>query len=109
MSKQEVNLNTLAQAMHVYHDRMHPGLARVKTRGEVNRTTKKLYKQKGTGNARRGDKNTNIMKGGGHGHSKKKTRDAIATAGFTTREIGNTECAKLDGGMSCLSLRFSPK
>ena len=37
-----------------------------------------------------------------------KTRDAIATAGFTTREIGNTECAKLDGGMSCLSLRFTP-
>lgn len=37
-----------------------------------------------------------------------KTRDAIAAAGFTTREIGNTECAKLDGGMSCLSLRFTP-
>lgn len=38
-----------------------------------------------------------------------KTRDAIAKAGFTTREIGNSECAKLDGGMSCLSLRFSPR
>ncbi len=37
-----------------------------------------------------------------------KTRDAIAAAGFTVREIGNTECAKLDGGMSCLSLRFTP-
>jgi dimethylargininase len=37
-----------------------------------------------------------------------KTRDAIAAAGFTLREIGNSECAKLDGGMSCLSLRFSP-
>jgi dimethylargininase len=37
-----------------------------------------------------------------------KTRDAITAAGFTVREIGNTECAKLDGGMSCLSLRFSP-
>jgi dimethylargininase len=36
-----------------------------------------------------------------------KTRDAIAAAGFTVREIGNSECAKLDGGMSCLSLRFS--
>jgi dimethylargininase len=38
-----------------------------------------------------------------------KTRDAIAAAGFTVREIGNSECAKLDGGMSCLSLRFTPR
>jgi dimethylargininase len=38
-----------------------------------------------------------------------KTRDAIAAAGFTLREIGNSECAKLDGGMSCLSLRFTPR
>lgn len=38
-----------------------------------------------------------------------RTRDAIAAAGFTVREIGNSECAKLDGGMSCLSLRFTPK
>jgi dimethylargininase len=38
-----------------------------------------------------------------------KTRDAIARAGFEVREIDNTECAKLDGGMSCLSLRFTPR
>ena len=38
-----------------------------------------------------------------------RTRDAIAKAGFTVREIGNSECAKLDGGMSCLSLRFTPR
>jgi dimethylargininase len=37
-----------------------------------------------------------------------RTRDAILAAGFTVREIGNSECAKLDGGMSCLSLRFTP-
>lgn len=37
-----------------------------------------------------------------------RTRDAIAAAGLTVREIGNSECAKLDGGMSCLSLRFTP-
>ena len=37
------------------------------------------------------------------------TRDAILAAGFDVREIGNSECAKLDGGMSCLSLRFTPK
>ncbi|WP_102222975.1 dimethylarginine dimethylaminohydrolase family protein [Acidimangrovimonas sediminis] len=37
-----------------------------------------------------------------------KTRAALVKAGYDVREIGNTECAKLDGGMSCLSLRFSP-
>lgn len=38
-----------------------------------------------------------------------RTRDALAAAGYRVREIGNSECAKLDGGMSCLSLRFTPK
>ena len=38
-----------------------------------------------------------------------RTRDAILAAGYTVREIGNSECAKLDGGMSCLSLRFTPR
>jgi dimethylargininase len=38
-----------------------------------------------------------------------KTRTALMQAGYSVREVGNSECAKLDGGMSCLSLRFSPK
>lgn len=38
-----------------------------------------------------------------------RTRDALVQAGYNLREIGNSECAKLDGGMSCLSLRFTPK
>lgn len=38
-----------------------------------------------------------------------RTRDALTAAGFDVREIGNSECAKLDGGMSCLSLRFTPR
>ena len=36
------------------------------------------------------------------------TRDRLVSSGFDVREIGNSEAAKLDGGMSCLSLRFSP-
>ncbi len=35
-----------------------------------------------------------------------KTAKRLCDAGFEVREINNTECAKLDGGMSCLSLRF---
>lgn len=38
-----------------------------------------------------------------------KTRDVLDRAGFKVREVGNSECAKLDGGMSCLSLRFTPR
>ena len=38
-----------------------------------------------------------------------RTRDALLAAGYKVVEIGNSECAKLDGGMSCLSLRFTPK
>ena len=37
-----------------------------------------------------------------------RTRDALVDSGYDVREIGNSECAKLDGGMSCLSLRFTP-
>ena len=37
-----------------------------------------------------------------------RTAERLAAAGYEIREIGNSECAKLDGGMSCLSLRFSP-
>lgn len=37
-----------------------------------------------------------------------RTRDMLLAAGYRVQEIGNSECAKLDGGMSCLSLRFSP-
>lgn len=37
-----------------------------------------------------------------------RTAEALVKAGYSLRQIPNTECAKLDGGMSCLSLRFTP-
>ena len=37
-----------------------------------------------------------------------QTASKLRKAGFAVREIGNSEAAKLDGGVSCLSLRFSP-
>lgn len=36
-----------------------------------------------------------------------RTAEALAGAGYRLRAVPNTEAAKLDGGMSCLSLRFS--
>lgn len=37
-----------------------------------------------------------------------QTTRLLDRAGFDFVQIPNSECAKLDGGMSCLSLRFSP-
>lgn len=37
-----------------------------------------------------------------------KTEQKLIDAGYKIKKIGNKEAAKLDGGMSCLSLRFSP-
>ncbi len=35
-----------------------------------------------------------------------RTAEMLDAAGYEVVEINNSECAKLDGGMSCLSLRF---
>lgn len=59
------NLKLLAQVVHVYEERGHMGLRNTKTRSEVNRTTKKIYKQKGTGGARHGSRRANVYVGGG--------------------------------------------
>jgi large subunit ribosomal protein L4 len=41
------------------------GTHAVKNRSEINRTGKKMYRQKGTGNARHGSARVNIFRGGG--------------------------------------------
>lgn len=68
------NLPLLAQAIRVYEEREHVGLARTKTRAEINRTKKKWYKQKGTGGARHGARSAPIFVGGGVAHGPKSTR-----------------------------------
>lgn len=61
----EVNKTLLAQAIYVYENRAHVGLRKTKTRAEINRTTKKVYRQKGTGGARHGSRRANLFVGGG--------------------------------------------
>ncbi len=55
----------LAQAIRVYLSNLRQGTAHTKTRSEINRTKKKWYKQKGTGNARHGARTPSIFVGGG--------------------------------------------
>jgi large subunit ribosomal protein L4 len=71
----EVNAALIKQAFVMYHANTRQGSSRTKNRRQVEGSTRKLYKQKGTGNARHGDKKANLFKGGGHGHSKKRTRE----------------------------------
>lgn len=59
------NVALLSQAVRVYEAKAHVGLSSTKTRAEVNRTTKKLYRQKGTGGARHGSRKAPIFVGGG--------------------------------------------
>ena len=57
------------QAVHdlvtAYRANRRSGSANTKTRGEVSGNNKKIYRQKGTGNARHGDKRAPIFVGGG--------------------------------------------
>ena len=71
----EIDLEALApkiskQLMHdavvMYQASQRQGTHRTKTRGEVSGSTKKMYRQKGTGNARAGSKRSGIRRGGGH-------------------------------------------
>lgn len=71
----EVNPALIKQAYVRYHANRRQGSARTKSRGMVEGSTKKLYRQKGTGNARAGTIRTNIRKGGGVAFAKTKTRE----------------------------------
>ncbi len=46
------------------------GTHKTQSRGEVSRSHSKLYKQKGTGQARHGAANAPIFRGGGHAHNR---------------------------------------
>ena len=58
-----------SQAVHdlvvAYQANRRSGTAQAKTRGEVRGTGKKMYRQKGTGGARHGDRKAPIFVGGG--------------------------------------------
>ncbi len=77
--KGSADLNKSLFAAPVNEDLMHRAvvmrlanarraIAHTKTRGEVAYSTRKIFKQKGTGNARRGARSTNLLRGGGVTH-----------------------------------------
>lgn len=62
------NPSLLAQAIRVYLGNQRQGTSKTKTRSEVKMTTRKSYRQKGTGNARHGAQDAPIFVGGGIAH-----------------------------------------
>ncbi|MFO0874995.1 MAG: 50S ribosomal protein L4 [Phycisphaerales bacterium] len=102
----EVRPALLKQAYVITHTNQRQGSARTKNRGMVEGSTRKLYKQKGTGNARAGAVRTNVRKGGGMGHAKLRGREAFRTAlTKNMRRLANRNAllAKLvDNEVKCL-------
>ena len=60
----------LKQAIVMYHANSRVGTGATKSRGMVTGSTRKLYRQKGTGNARAGNARTPVRVGGGHTFAK---------------------------------------
>ena len=63
--------NLLKQALVMYHANQRQGTVRTLARGEVAGSTRKMFRQKGTGNARTGGIRNPIKKGGGHAKQKR--------------------------------------
>ena len=68
----------LKQAVVIYLANQRQGTAATKSRGMVSGSTRKLYRQKGTGNARMGTIRTVIRRGGGVAFAKGKQNYARA-------------------------------
>jgi large subunit ribosomal protein L4 len=61
----EVRAPLLKQAVVMYQANRRQNTVATRSRGMVEGSTRKLYRQKGTGNARMGTRRTNIRRGGG--------------------------------------------
>lgn len=67
----KVNEKLVAQAVRVFLANQRQGTASTKTRGDVEGSRRKIWRQKGTGRARHGDKYAPIFVGGGIAHGPK--------------------------------------
>lgn len=64
----KINRDLLAQAVRVYLANQRRAKAQTKTRSEVRGSGRKIWRQKGTGRARHGDRYAPIFVGGGRAH-----------------------------------------
>jgi large subunit ribosomal protein L4 len=64
----KINVGLMHQYVVMQHANARLGTHKTKRRGEINRTTAKWYRQKGTGRARHGNRGAPIFVGGGRAH-----------------------------------------
>src|SRR5438046_905474 len=107
----EVRKNLLKQAIVMYHANQRQGTVRTLARGEVAGSTRKMFRQKGTGNARTGGIRNPIKKGGGHAKQKRPkdwrqampkkqrqlARDSALLAKLQSNDVRVVDQIKLDG------------
>jgi len=94
------NSTLLAQAIRVYESNSHQKTSRVKTRGEVTGSTRKIYRQKGTGRARHGARYAPLFVGGGIAHGPKgvKPGNLVLPQKMRRAALASAILLKLEGG-----------
>ena len=66
----EISADILQRMVKYQLAKRRAGTHKTQSRGEVSRSHSKLYRQKGTGQARHGAANAPIFRGGGHAHNR---------------------------------------
>ncbi len=66
-----ISKQLLHDVVVMYQSNLRQGTAKTKSRSEIVGATRKMYRQKGTGNARAGSRRSGIRQGGGHIHAKR--------------------------------------
>lgn len=106
--------NLMAQYLKVYLTNQRQGTASTKTRAEIRGSTRKIYRQKGTGRARHGAKSAPIFVGGGvafgpkpRNYSLKINKKQKKKALFGSLSLKTKEGAII--GLSSNSLKTEPK
>jgi large subunit ribosomal protein L4 len=94
-----INVPLMHQALARQLANARQGTHKTKSRGEINRTKAKWYRQKGTGRARHGSRNANLFVGGGVAHGPKprkyakkmprKMRRAALRSALSTKAMEN--------------------
>lgn len=101
-----INAQLLHDAVVMYRANLRQGSAKTKTRAEVAGHKKKMYRQKGTGNARAGHRRSGVRRGGGHIFAK-QPRDwsyrlprkalQLATRMAVASKINDSQITLVDG------------
>jgi large subunit ribosomal protein L4 len=100
-----INKKLLHDAVVMYQANRRQGSAKTKTRSEVMGSTRKLYRQKGTGNARAGSRRSGVRRGGGHifalrprdySHSMPRKATQLATRMAIAAKVRDDEIVVID-------------